>query len=192
MKTLLFKPFEKYPESKLLLVGMVLLCVGTLLAFLLNTRFDGALDIHYGMEVDMKTAVIDQGISLISMVFFLFVAGLIVNSKTRLIDVFSTMLIARIPLYVASLLNLGGFAGNAGLEVQRSMMKSEATISSQAIVVLVISLVIIIPMVVWSVALMWNGYKVAANAKGAKAILLFIGAVLLAEIASKTALYFLK
>mgnify|MGYP006167936399 FL=1 len=38
---------------------------------------------------------------------------------------------------------------------------------------------------VWFAVLLWNGFKIATNAKGIKAIILFIAVVLLAEIASK-------
>lgn len=192
MKTLLFKPFEKYSENRLLITGLLALFIGTGLAFLLNTRFDGALDIHYGMEVQFQTAVIDQALALVSLVLFLFLAGILVNPKTRFVDILSTVLIARIPLYLASLLNLGGYTSSAGLEIKQSMLHEGSEISPFAIVLMVVSIVVILPLIVWSFVLLWNGYKTAANAKGVKAILLFIGAALLAEITSKIVLEFLK
>lgn len=192
MKTLLFKPFEKYSENRLLITGLLALFIGTGLAFLLNTRFDGALDIHYGMEVQFQTAVIDQALALVSLVLFLFLAGILVNPKTRFVDILSTVLIARIPLYLASLLNLGGYTSSAGLEIEQSMLHEGSEISPFAIVLMVVSIVVILPLIVWSFVLLWNGYKTAANAKGVKAILLFIGAALLAEITSKIVLEFLK
>lgn len=191
MKTLLFKPFEKYSENRLLLIGSCALVAGTGLAFLLNTRFDGALDIHFGLEVKLITAIADQGIALISLVLFFFLAGLLINPKTRFVDVLNAVLIARIPLYLASLMNLGGYTGAAGLEIEQSLLNPEHTISTVSIVILVVSIILIMLLIVWSFALLWNGYKIAANAKGTKAILLFIGAALLAEIVSKTAVYFL-
>lgn len=192
MKTLLFKPFEKYSENRLLITGLLALFIGTGLAFLLNTRFDGALDIHYGMEVQFQTAVIDQALALVSLVLFLFLSGILVNPKTRFVDILSTVLIARIPLYLASLLNLGGYTSSAGLEIKQSMLHEGSEISPFAIVLMVVSIVVILPLIVWSFVLLWNGYKTAANAKGVKAILLFIGAALLAEITSKIVLEFLK
>lgn len=188
MKTLMFKPFEKYGESRLLLIGFIVLIIGTGLAFLLNTRFDGALDVHYGLEVHFLTAIIDQVLAVVSLVLFLFLAGILVNPKTRFVDIAATVLIARIPFYLAALLNLGGISGAAGLEIQQSLFHEEKALSPVAVVIIIVSVVVILPLIVWSFVLLWNGYKTAANAKGAKAILLFIGAALLAEIVSKIVL----
>jgi hypothetical protein len=44
---------------------------------------------------------------------------------------------------------------------------------------------------VWTVFYMYKSYSVSCNLRGAKAILSFIGALIVAEILSKAALYWL-
>lgn len=189
MKTFLFKPFEKYTESRLLLVGMVSLLVGTTLAFFFQTRFDGALDIHFSVNVSWKMVLVDLVVTLFSLFVFLYLAGILLNGKTRAVDIVLTVLIARIPLYLTTLINIGGEVGKFGEKMKTAALKNQLDFSAFTIVMLVVSIFVMLPLLVWSVALLWNGYKVSANAKGANAVLLFIGAIVLAEVASKIILY---
>ncbi len=46
MKILLFKPFEKYSEKTLLLLGVIFTLIGSFVAYVFNIRFDGVIDVH--------------------------------------------------------------------------------------------------------------------------------------------------
>ena len=46
MKQLLFKPFERFSENQLLVVGICATLIGSYLAYLFDGRYDGALDFH--------------------------------------------------------------------------------------------------------------------------------------------------
>jgi hypothetical protein len=48
---------------------------------------------------------------------------------------------------------------------------------------------LMIPLIVWTVALMYNAYSISANLRGPKAIWTFIASFLIAEILSKVILY---
>ena len=59
MKTLLFKPFERYSETVLLVVGLIMLGAGMLVGTIFNARFDGVLDLHFSNAVSIRQTTID-------------------------------------------------------------------------------------------------------------------------------------
>ncbi len=104
MKTLLFKPFEQYSEKLLIFIGLGMAILGTFLAQVLNSRFDGAFDLHFIEKTLLQQAFIDTFINITSLIAFLFGAALIVNRKTRFVDIIATVTISRIPYYILPLL----------------------------------------------------------------------------------------
>ena len=68
--------------------------------------------------------------------------------------------------------------------------KTDTVFGSDLIFILLFAM-LTLAFVVWFFALLWNGFKVATNAKGIKPVILFIIAVLLSEIISKTILIYL-
>lgn len=56
-------------------------------------------------------------------------------------------------------------------------------------VVFAAAMIVILVMLVWMVAMMYRAYAVSCNLKGAKAIISFIVALLIAEAVSKLALW---
>ena len=47
MKSLLFNPFEKYTEKRLIGAGLIFMLLGSLLASYTMSNFDGVLDLHF-------------------------------------------------------------------------------------------------------------------------------------------------
>ena len=184
MKTLLFKPFDRYSETRLLLVGLAAFAVGTVLSKVFNTHFDGALDVHFSGSVSWTQSIINNSVNVVCLALVLFLAGKIINHKTRLVDLLATVLIARIPFYPLAFCNIGNKAFTSGDEILQATLH-QTPISADSIVMLVVIALITLTLLVWSVALLYNGYKVSVNGKGAKAIVLFIVAIVVAEIASK-------
>jgi hypothetical protein len=192
MKTLLFKPFERYSETVLLVVGLMMLGIGILLGTYLNARFDGALDLHFSDALSIRQTSIDLLMDLLTLFLFLFIAAKLVNRKTRVVDIFSVVIIARIPFYFATLINMTGFFSRIGkhFEDPAMLQTGELGLTPFEISALVICALVILLLVIWSVALLYNGYKIASNAKSASSIVFFIIALLLAEIASKILIHF--
>jgi len=80
--------------------------------------------------------------------------------------------------------NVGNKAFKSGDEIVQATLH-QTSVSTSAIVMLVIMVLITLALIVWSVSLLYNGYKTAVNGKGAKAIVLFIVGIVVAEIVSK-------
>ncbi len=192
MKTLLFKPFERYSETVLLVVGLLMLGVGILVGTIFNARFDGVLDLHFSTALSIRQTTIDLLIDVLTLFLFLFIAAKLVNRKTRVVDVFAVVIIARIPFSFAVLINMTGFFSLIGKHFDDPAMiqKGMLGLTSLELTGLIVSAVVILLLVIWSVALLYNGYKIASNAKSARSIVFFIVALLLAEIASKILIHF--
>ncbi|MFY7811748.1 MAG: hypothetical protein ACOVQ2_08455, partial [Flavobacterium sp.] len=97
MNQLFFNPFEKFQEKELLKFGILGFILSSFLAYLFHFRFDGLIDVHVVEKTTWYQPFVDQIIHIILLCFFLFVSGKIINPKTRLIDIFNTVIIARIP-----------------------------------------------------------------------------------------------
>lgn len=190
MKELLFKPFERYSGFPLLLTGLLTTAVGILFSYLFNTRFDGALDVHLVSKTSLFTSISDAIVVILVVAILLYLATLLVNTKTRFIDILGTVLIARIPMYLLPLLHTGKWIDGLQTALATALKTGDLDgLSPLSIFMLIAFALFSMAFAVWSVALLYNGYKVASNAKGSKPILLFILALVLAEIITKVIIY---
>ncbi|PCI33260.1 MAG: hypothetical protein COB60_08205 [Flavobacteriaceae bacterium] len=194
MKTILLKPFEKYQETQLLAIGSLATIIGGSIAYILGGRFDGVLDFHLDSNISIPQAILDSSINIVCLVLLLFIAAKYLNVKTRLIDIITTVIIARIPLYFVPLLTIGGKLKAATTEIvalitPENIQNIQGNIPTESLVIVMIFAIVSLLFLIWSIALMYNGYKTATNAKGKKAIVLFCIALLGAEILSKILIF---
>lgn len=193
MKALIFNPFEKISEKKLLLIGITSMLVGATLGYLFNARYDGVFDLHFEKNTSYFNALLDILISVSTTCILLLAVGKYTNSKTRLIDIFNACSMAKIPFYVLTLFNINNwiYYSSAKLveSLQHNLMKMPSL--SEFVPVLLFSMLTILGLVL-SALLLFNGYKVATNAKGTKSIGLFVVALFLAEIFSKIIISYLN
>jgi hypothetical protein len=120
-------------------------------------------------------------------------------SKTafRTIDVFGTQALARWPsLFIALLTLAPGYQRFirdlipmiTQLAHPGGTLELDKLIGFNAAVFFTVAL-LMLPLVVWMVALMYQAYSLSFNIRGGKAIGTFIAGILLAEILSKIVLY---
>ncbi|MGK0421420.1 MAG: hypothetical protein ACJAVE_000040 [Polaribacter sp.] len=186
MKILLFKPFEKYSEKTLLLVGILFTLLGSFFAYVFNIRFDGVIDVHIVTNSLPYQALLDNLVNIFCLVLFLYISSKYINKKTRLIDIINTALVARAPFYLMPFFNINGVIQKASDDViQFANPELISQISSSNLCILIVFGIIAILFLVWYISLLFNGIKVASNAKGKTPIILFIISLLLAEILSK-------
>lgn len=189
MKTILFNPFKKYQENTLLIVGVLATLIGSLLAYFFYVRFDGAIDLHFTSEINLWQPFIDNFINIASVFIVLFLLSKYQNKKTRAVDILNAVLISRIPYYLLPLLNINNTISGA-TEQMMTIAGDTININIEAIpmnALIIISLFALISFLalVWFIILLFNGYKIASNAKGNKQILFFALALILGEIITK-------
>ncbi|MFV5698451.1 hypothetical protein ACM55H_08790 [Flavobacterium sp. ZT3R17] len=189
MKTLLFNPFEKYSERILIIVGLAFTVIGGYLGFVFNARFDGVIDLHFVEKVPLYQPILEIGINILCTTILLFIVGKIINPKTRIIDVFLTSMIARIPYYIVTFFNANNKAYTISQGILNLVKSTKTnTLSSTDILHLLLMSFAIIASLIWFITLLFNGFKTAVNAKETKHILLFTAAIVVAEIISKIAI----
>ena len=185
MNTLLFKPIAKFQESTLLIFGILVAAISLFVAVQTGIRFDGAIDAHVGNDISIVTALKDLVIAIATMVLFLFIAAKIVNSKTRFIDILNTVLVARITILFLAMISALPYLKNIGTKILAAQGNSiEVTKIALNPLFLFLSLLLVV-LLVWYIALLWNGFKISSNAKGGKSVVLFIIAIVSAEVTSK-------
>lgn len=182
----IYNPFEIFSEKQLLITGTIVLIIGSCIGFLFKGRFDGIVDLHFMENVTFSKVLVDNLINTLVVSVFLFLLGRFFNSKTRIIDVLNTSLIARIPFYVLPFFN----TNNKMIEATDRLLEITSSSSIESLTPIDLFYVVVFGILalltlVWFSILLWNGFKVATNAKGTKAVVLFIIVVLLAEIVSK-------
>jgi hypothetical protein len=175
IRTWLFNPFIYIAGFKSLLIGIALMAISAWVGFLNNSHFDGVLDMHRAMAAQFHIFLLEVVIDWVSISLVLFVFGVILSkSKIRWIDVFGTQALARWPMIPVAILVV--FIPNV-----RNMNLS----NPQDMILLLIPAMLLLPFMIWFVALMFNAYKVSCNLKGNSLIISFIGGLISAELISK-------
>ena len=189
----LFTPFRFIAGTKALIIGLVVMLLLSILGYLSNTHFDGALDIHYGcLTIDTLYLphILYQlvGWGLLTLVFYL-TARIVTKSSIRLIDIAGTMALSQAPLIFAALLGfIPSFHICIGDINTINMGEMMAVLKENAVMMTVAGLVTML-FAIWSIVLKYNAYSVSANIKGVVGGISFAIALIVAEILSKIVLY---
>ena len=182
----LYNPFELYSERQLLIFGLVLTLIGSFLGYLFNGRFDGIIDFHLLESVTFFEVVLDNFFNTVLLTTLLFITGKLINSKTRFVDVLNASLLARIPFYILPFFNFNNVMYDVSNRTYSIIVAgSFNAISTPDMILLMLFSFVAICTLIWFSLLLWNGFKVATNAKGIKNIILFIFTILVVEVVSK-------
>lgn len=186
MKTFLFNPFQKYSENLLIIAGIAVTLLGSFLAFVFSARFDGVLDLHFVSETTFSQTLSDNLVNIICLALFLLLLSKFINKKTRIIDIFIVAALARWPYYLLTFFNVNGLMKQSTETIMQSIAPGQVPdISPGTLIPILVFSLFSLTFLVWYMALLFNGFKVSSNAKGALPVLLFIVCVTFAEIVSK-------
>ena len=184
MKKLLFNPFEKYDGRPILALGLVATLIGSFLGFTFNARFDGAIDMHFNRKVAFAEPFSDNVFNIALLFFALYIVGRSINNKTRPIDILGIVMLARLPFYLGTLTNINGYMAAFGEKIM-NLGPNITNLNPLEILLPTLLALITIPLLVWYVALLYNGFKTATNLKTTNQKVWFAVAILVAEILSK-------
>ena len=196
MKKVLFNPFEQFSERPLILFGISVTILLSMTGAFFNARFDGVIDLHFSTPTFFINTLTDNAVNIVILSLALFTLGKFRNNKTRFIDVFTASLIARIPYYMLPFFNWN----NTVLIESEKLLKQFMTVQpgvapqfeSTQMLVLVLFAGFSILFLAWFIYLLYQGYKVATNAKGGIEIVLFGVTILIAEVFSKIIFYLIN
>ncbi|TDS57532.1 hypothetical protein [Myroides indicus] len=181
------KPFEKFQEKQLLLIGISTALVFSLLQLLSKCRQIAILKTVETTEYPNFFQIIaDNIISTLLMSLVLFALGKYINSKTRFIDILNTVLIARIPLYIPILFSINGYMNNITEPlIEKITNTSEFTnlsIPLMSLIVFTIFGLLIVLFLIGFGYYIYQGFKTATHLKKTSQIILFILLILITDI----------
>ena len=173
---LLFNPFERVAGWQALVIGVVVMALTAVVGHFNHVSFIGSLYVHIKATFSLSMFFAMQAVDFTALFLTMWLAG-VCFSKTRLraIDVAGTMALARVPMLALVIICFLPITPASPYEITH----------------LVVFTLICIPFIIWTIALMYNAYAVSCHLKGVRAIVSFIGALIVAEIASKLIFIFL-
>ncbi|SDF22516.1 hypothetical protein [Cellulophaga baltica] len=189
MKTVLFNPFKKYQENYLFILGLAATLLGSYLGYFFNVRYDGVLDVHFANNTTSWQPALDNLSNIAVLTILLLALGMYMNRKTRFIDILNITLISRIPFYLIPFFNVGGTMERINSEFLNTLLSEQipdfSTLPLNSVLTLGIFALISLLFIIWSISLLFNGFKIATNAKSTVHIILFFTSIIIAEILSK-------
>ena len=172
----LINPFERIAGWQALLIGITAMTLTAIVGKINHVAFDGALDAHVGATFSYSASFAMQAVDFLALFLTMWLAGVCFSKiKPRIIDVAGTMALSRTPMLLLAVVCFLPVAPASLYDIPR----------------MIIFTLIYIPFVIWMIALMYNAYTVSCHLKGGRAVISFIGALIVAEIISKLAFFFL-
>ena len=188
-----YNPFERIAGWKAFYIGLIIVCLTVLIGLFSNVCFPGVLDAKIVVNLGLIDAFIFQFIGLISLVLFFYLSSLIFAKNVRLQDILGAVLLARFPYFFVSLL---GFLIQAETILLFDNAIRTGNIEDLAVVLssfgFILVTILMIPFIIWFIVLLYNGFRVSTGLRGGKCIFVFIGSVLIAEIASLLLVFLYK
>lgn len=186
---ILLNPFEKHSEKALLTFGITLTILGSFIGYLMNARFDGIFDMHLVENISLFEPLVDNLLNTLTLFIVFFAFGKTINPKTRAVDLLTVSLISRIPIYLISLANIGGVIDRATQNILTGIdfdnLQNPPQFEMQDMTVMLVFTLFSIALLIWMIALLWNGFRVATNTKGTRNIVIFAFLFILAYVVSK-------
>lgn len=164
----IFNPFVKFSEQQLIIFGMVFFILNGLVLYFGNMKMDSIFHFSPVENANLAITFFYCAFSIIFAVVVLFILGKIFNSKTRLIDILNAVLISQalnfVVIITSQLIDLSKLAS-------KSPQNSPLEISDLFMVLLFAGLTL--PFIIYSIALLYNGFRTATNIKSWQKISIF-------------------
>lgn len=179
--SLMFNPFKRIAGWQAFGLGLVFAALMGFLGAKSGIVFDGVIDMHL-KEITLLQSFEYLGIDLVCLVVVMWITGLLVSKNFRFIDILGTMTLAKAPFIIMAI--VGFFTTTPDMtEIYKDPYVVFQSVS------FIIFMVLSIPVMVWSITLMYNAFKISCDLKGSKLTSSFIIALLISEIISKVLIY---
>lgn len=186
---MILNPFTIFSEKHLLILGVICAIAGSLLASLIGVSYDGLLDVHLRSEMTFQDSLKENSIIIILITLILFVFGKMINAKTRFIDILNSAVIFRIPFYLSALLTSIPIVKNVTEEVMKNINSlDKIDLQPSDLIGIVLMSILLLALLIYAIALLFQGFKTATNAKKTIHYVIFGIIILIVEITSKLVL----
>lgn len=179
---LLINPFTRIAGWQALMSGITVFALTIYIGFNGNAYFDGIIDMHFVENAVLKYSALTGIISLITLAVVMSIACTLVTKNFRFIDILGTMSLAKAPFLILAVVSL--FVKMPALE---QILQNPLILFTS--VSFIVMLVTSIPVIIWTIILMYNGLKVSAGIKGIQLNVVFVTTLIVAEAISKTFIF---
>lgn len=175
MKRLLLQPFTYGQENRLLLAGLSLALLGCLVQLSTSIRFFSIFQIeNVSSQPTFLQILGDFGITTLLLTLALFALGYFINSKTRWIDIFNTVLVAKVLLSPLLLIPLGYLLQKSEeLNELYSIQKQVIGVALTTFLCLVLFSIFVILFLFFG-RYLYQGFKTATHLKKKIHLILFV------------------
>jgi hypothetical protein len=174
-RSVLTDPLDRFGGERLALVGLAGAVAGVAM-YPLGVRFDGFLDLHASLTATLWAALVDVLGAWPLGATLLWVVARSLGSQGRYIDFLGLVGVARVPLVAVAVPTALLLPGPGSFEPGK--------VPEPSLRLLLGALVALVG-VVWMMVILYRGFVTASGLRGARRVVAFMVAVLLAEIASK-------
>ena len=180
--SLIFNPFKRIAGWEAFGIGLVIVALTTFTGNFAGIYFDGVIDMHFAENFDSLKSWLMIPINIISISVIMWLAGITVSKNFRFIDILGTMTLSRAPFLLIA------FASFFVKVPDLSGIMQDPIVVFDSVSFIII-LIFTFPIIIWSVTLMYNAYKISTGASGQKLSISFIFGLIIAEIISKVIIY---
>lgn len=171
----LFNPFSKISEKRLFLFGLLFFSVNSVVCFYTSTKMDSIFHFSPQKNLSLFSAFSFTAVSNASAMFFLFLLSLVINKRTRFIDIANTVFISQVPNFLILLcIKFSGLETLASKINTTNGTPPSLNLDSIAIIPFTIGIILMLAFIIYGFVLMYNGFKTATNLKKGYHIALFI------------------
>lgn len=177
---IIVNPFRVLNDKKQTIIAISSLILGIILSYLLQVNIQ-VLRINPLSELNFFEVVLDQVIliSITSLSFF--GIGKIINKKTRFIDIFNTINIALIPIYLSLFQNINNFLTNETNKLVEEMQNGNILNLTPPYLFIIVGLFGFV-LFIYYIYLFFVGFKTATNAKKTWHYVLFFATLISVDI----------
>ncbi len=176
------------------MLGLGFIGVSGVIGSLSDTHFDGVLDLHTGFVAPWWIFLAEGVIDWLALALVLWLAALMLAPRPfRAIDLFGTQALARWPMLFAAIAFLlpGIDRCNSALMKWAQNPTQLPSIPVPDVIAYTVAILIALLSLVWFVALAWKSFRISCDFSGGKAIATFVVGLMIAEVLSKIAIWFL-
>lgn len=182
-----FNPFRYIAGVKSLLAGILILLLTAITGYFSHTHFPDLISIKLSPAFPLWYFVVQVFTNWLVISIVLYGLALIFSSSSvRMVDIFGTQALARIPYFLAAVTGFLGAMHKFGRYIlyTRFHQGEPVDLTSTDVVLVVFLMILSLFLSIWTIILMYNAFRVSANLKGGKAITLFITAFIISMVAT--------
>jgi hypothetical protein len=177
----IFNPFEKFSEKKLLIFGVLATFAGSFIGHFFGITFTALFDVHLGSNLTFVQVFLENLINIAICFVLIYILAKSINRKTRAVDILNTSMLYRLPLYFLACFTNNKIIREMGEKITEEAKNGHFQPNIPELLFLSIFGVFSIGLLIWSIVILVNGFKTAANVKKWQHFLLFTIALIIGE-----------